>query len=123
VRYGPGVTARRKGEFEEGALVEMISNRHASVDGETWIEVSGHDSDDIRLQGWVAKAFLTPYRPGYLTVTVRPGDTMSLIALEHGVGLSYLKALNADHISDPNLISPGAVIYLRPIEQMRHAAE
>jgi LysM domain len=123
VREDPGVTARRKGEFEEGALVEMISDRHAAVDGEAWIEVSGRNSNGARLQGWVAKAFLTPYRQGYLTVTVRPGDTMSLIALEHGVGLSYLKALNADHISDPNLLYPGAVLYIRPIEQMRHAAE
>jgi hypothetical protein len=92
------------------------------ADGETWIEVSGRDRGGVQVTGWVAEAFLAPYRQGYRTVAVKPEDTLSSIAHEYGVSLQDLEKLNANHIPDFDLLVPGTIIYLYP-DKTRQAAE
>ena len=45
-------------------------------------------------------------------VTVEPGDTLSLIALQHNESLPRLEANNAQ-IRDPNVVAPGQVVFVR----------
>ncbi len=46
----------------------------------------------------------------YRTVTVRPGDTLSGLAEEHGVSWQEMAALN--NLDNPDLIYPGQVFKL-----------
>jgi hypothetical protein len=131
VRSRGSIDAPIQGAFEPGVFVDRIGYRqHTSPDGHTWIYVRGRDSNGVLVTGWVALAFVRRYppRPGLRPVTVRPGQTMSSIALEHNVSLDVLQRLNADHIPDPSKIFPGDVVYLpNPPEELpdkyRRAAE
>jgi hypothetical protein len=113
LRSQPSLGASRRGVFEEGALVYRIDTQEISRDHETWIHVAGVDSNGRLEYGWVAEKFLAPYQTKYRrTVVVQPGDTMWGIAVQHDVSLSELTKVNRDHIPDPDLLVPGAVIYL-----------
>jgi lysozyme len=60
--------------------------------------------------GPVEKPKPEPKPASKLTYTVKPGDSLTEIAQEHGTTVASLVALNA--IKDPNLIFPGQVLKL-----------
>ncbi|MCW2972520.1 MAG: peptidase [Thermoleophilia bacterium] len=54
--------------------------------------------------------------------TVRPGDTLGVIATQHGMSMQALHALNADQVPNPNLIYPGQQLRLASAESTPAAA-
>ena len=54
-------------------------------------------------------------RPPIVTVTVKPGDSLSAIAAAHGLTLKALLALpeNAKYRAKPGLIHPGDVVRVK----------
>lgn len=92
------------------------------------MQVTGPDSDRQTVTGWVEGQYVTPHPrggedatgridqtllgPGYIAVTVRPGDTIDRIAAQYGKKPEQAVVLNDGHIIDPSLIFPGDTVYL-----------
>jgi hypothetical protein len=128
VRTGPSVNAAKLGAFTSGTFVEATGQNAVDARGDTWVQVTGPDSDRRTVTGWVAAQYVTPHPQGgenatgridqieqgqgYIAVTVRPGDTIDGIAARYGKDPAQAVVVNDGHIIDPNLIFPGDTVYL-----------
>jgi hypothetical protein len=121
------VRAAVLGAFYQGDFVTATGPKKTDSSGRMWVNVKGTAAAGSEVQGWVESKYLTPHPAGamngldridpilrqlrYQSVTVRPGDTLIGIAERWGIDPQQVLELNSSHITDPNIIRAGDVVY------------
>jgi hypothetical protein len=121
------VRAAVLGAFYQGDFVTATGQKETDSSGRIWMKVKGTAAAGSEVQGWVESKDLTPHPAGamngldrtdpilerlrYQSVTVRSGDTLISIAERWGIDPQQVLELNSSHITDPNVIRAGDVVY------------
>jgi LysM repeat protein len=108
---GTAKTSRAMGQGQHGDEVEVLVEKLNPSEGKTYYFVQVKNSQD---QGWVPETLLQfgpPEEPApppaepVQTYVIRAGDTLAIIARNHGTTIQWLVEVNG--IQDPNVIQVG----------------
>ncbi|MDO5621583.1 MAG: LysM peptidoglycan-binding domain-containing protein [Paracoccus sp. (in: a-proteobacteria)] len=118
------------GVVQSGSFLRDEGSRQTDAQGQEWMQVSGTDSKDAPVSGWVRADLLQAHSSatgamdgeGRINptaeynrmdrITVQQDDNLWNLAQEHGWDYQETLAANQDHLINPSLIFKGDTVYV-----------